>query len=191
VSRIKNKSGQFVVPGEKLGVIEEFTPGSGTYVRGGNIYAKVTGHTLVDLLKRKISVYPAVHSVNIPHVGSTVVGQVHDLQKRIATVRIFNVSKKLLSGIFTGVLHISDAAQGYVDYMHEVCRTGDLIRAKVFSDKNQTYHLTTAERKLGVIYALCSNCGHLLTLKKKNLFCPRCGNIEKRKIASDYGEAIC
>jgi len=178
------------VPGEKLGVIEEFTPGPGTYVKEGNIYAKVTGHTLVDLLKRMISVYPAAHAVNVPHVGSTVIGQVHDMQKRTATIRIFNVSKKPLSGVFTGVLHISDAAQGYVDYMHDVCRTGDLIRAKVFSDKNRTYHLTTAEKKLGVIYAFCSNCGHMLTLKKKALFCSQCGKTEKRKIASDYGEAV-
>lgn len=186
MSSIRKKSGQFVVPGEKLGVIEEFTPGPGTYVKGGNIYAKVTGHTLIDLLNKRVSVYPAVPTVNVPRVGSIVVGQVHDMQRRLATIRIFNIGKRPLSGVFTGILHISDATRGYVDYMHYVCRTGDVIRAKVTSNKNRTYHLTTAEKNLGVIYAFCSNCGDLLRLRRKTLLCLRCGKTEKRKIAFDY-----
>ena len=50
----RRKSGQFVVPGERLGVIEEFTPSSGTYVQEGVIYSKVTGHALLDLPNKRV-----------------------------------------------------------------------------------------------------------------------------------------
>ena len=59
----ERRSGKFVIPGEKLGVIEEFMPGPGTYVHNGTIYSKITGRTLVDVLNKKISVYPVVHTV--------------------------------------------------------------------------------------------------------------------------------
>ncbi|MBS7659300.1 hypothetical protein KEJ28_01220 [Candidatus Bathyarchaeota archaeon] len=34
----RRNSGRFVLPGDLLGVIEEFIPNSGTYVENGNIY---------------------------------------------------------------------------------------------------------------------------------------------------------
>jgi exosome complex component CSL4 len=189
--RETRRSGRFVIPGEKLGVIEEFTPGSGTYVHDGTIYSKVTGRTLVDILNKRVSVYPVVHAVPVPRVGNLVAGQVYNVQSKIAVIRVWKIGKKFLSGFFSGILHISDAARGFVEHMHDACKTGDIVRAKVISEKNRTYHLSTAERNLGVIYASCSNCGYTLKLERGGrLRCPRCGKAEKRKVASDYGRGI-
>jgi len=190
IETAEKRSGRLVIPGEKLGVIEEFTAGTGTYTYNGTIYAKITGRTLIDLLNKKVSVYPVIQAVNIPRVGSVVVGQVYGVQSKSATIRIWKIGKKLLTGFFTGVLHISDVSRGFVEHMHDVCKTGDIVRAKVISDKNRTYHLSTAERNLGVIYAFCSECGSLLSKQRGQLSCPRCGKIEKRKLASDYGRGI-
>ncbi|HDI11961.1 MAG TPA: RNA-binding protein [Candidatus Bathyarchaeota archaeon] len=186
----ERRSGKFVIPGEKLGVIEEFMPGPGTYVYNGTIYSKITGRTLVDVLSKKVSVYPVVHTAPVPRVGSIVVGQVYNVQSKISIIRIWRIGKKLLSGFFSGILHISDVSRGYIEHMHDAYKTGDIVRAKVISEKNRAYHLSTAEKNLGAIFAFCSNCGHLLRLERGRLKCPRCGNIEKRKIASDYGRAI-
>ena len=185
------RSGKLVVPGEKLGVIEEFMPGPGTYVHNGTIYSKITGRTLVDVLNKKVSVYPVVHAAPVPHVGSVVIGQVYSVQSKFAVIRIWKIGKKLLSGFFSGVLHISDASKGFVEHMHDVCKTGDIMKAKVISEKNRTYHLSTAERNLGVIYAFCSDCGYMLKLERGNLLkCVRCGKTERRKVASNYGRGI-
>ena len=51
-------SGHLVVPGERLGVIEEFIPDSGTYVKDGVIFSKIVGRELLDLLNKRVSVYP-------------------------------------------------------------------------------------------------------------------------------------
>lgn len=185
----KRKSSQFVLPGERLGVIEEFTPNAGTYVKEGIIYSGVVGQVLFDLLNKRVSVYPLIHEAKIPKVGSTVLGQVSSVQTENASVRIFKVDDKTISGVFTGVLHVSDVQPSYVESMFNVCKPIDVIRAKVISEKNQVYHLSTKDKNLGVVYASCSNCGHLLELKRQSMYCPKCGKIEKRKVALDYGKA--
>jgi len=184
----KRKSGQLVVPGDRLGVIEEFTPGPGTYEQSGTIYSFTTGRALMDLLNKKVSVYPKVHVSNVPYVGCTVVGQVLEVQSKQATIRIFQVDDHLLTGFFSGLLHISDVSPRYVESMYEVCKAGDIVRARVVSDKNRVFHLTTNDKDLGVVYAFCSRCGHALAQKRFIMRCPECGNSERRKTTYDYGK---
>ncbi len=186
------KSGQFIVPGEKIGVIEEFIPDFGTYVEDGVIYAKNVGCILVDSVSRKVSVYPLTREAGVPKVGSIVVGHVVNIQGAMAFIRIIKVGKRFLSGFFTGILHVSDIDVKYTREIFDALKVGDLVRAKVISYTNRTFHLTTKGGKLGVILALCSKCGGTLILKSKKsknkkLYCEKCGNTETRKIASDYG----
>jgi exosome complex component CSL4 len=182
------KNSQFVVPGERLGVIEEFTPDPETYVKEGIIHSKVVGRALLDLTNKRVSVHPLVHRARVPKIGSIVAGQVSTIQTENASVRIFEIDNKQLSGSFTGVLHISDVQLSYVESMFNVCKPGDIIRAKVISEKNQVYHLSTKDKNLGVVYAFCSRCGYALESKRQTMYCPRCGKIEKRKSALDYGK---
>jgi len=180
-------NGQFVVPGQKLGVIEEFIPNSGTYVKDGCIYSSSVGYVLIDFVNKKVSVYPAARNTNVPKVGSVVIGWVTNVQSSHATIQIVKVGRKFLPGHFTGIIHISDVSHKYLDNMYDAFRIGDVIRAKVISDKNKTFHLTTRDENLGVIYAFCSQCGGIL-IKRRNLRCTICGNVEKRKTASDFGK---
>ncbi|MGB9915243.1 MAG: exosome complex RNA-binding protein Csl4 [Candidatus Bathyarchaeales archaeon] len=183
----ERKSGNLVLPGERLGVIEEFIPDSGTYVKDGVIYSKLVGRALMDLLSRRVSVYPLASEVTVPKVSATIIGQVYNGQSDSAIIRIFKIGQKKLSGIFTGILHISDVQEKYVKSMNDVCKPGDIIRAKVISDKNQIYHLSTKDKNLGVVYAFCSRCSNILEPRRHEMVCPKCGNVERRKIALDYG----
>ena len=184
----EQRSGHLVLPGERLGVIEEFIPNSGTYVKDGVIYSKMVGRALVDLLNKKVSVYPLTKTTKVPKVSTLVIGQAANAQSDNVLIRILKINSEKPSGAFSGILHISDAAESYVDSMNDVCRTGDVLRARVISDKNQIYHLSTAEKDLGVLYAFCSNCGSMLEAKRHEMRCPKCGRIENRKIAADYGK---
>ncbi|MCW4018700.1 MAG: exosome complex RNA-binding protein Csl4 [Candidatus Bathyarchaeota archaeon] len=184
----EQRNGNLVLPGDRLGVIEEFIPDSGTYVRDGVIYSKIIGRTLMDMLNRRVSVYPLNEGAIVPKVGSVVVGQVGNAQSDNVLVRISRVGKKQMSGFFGGILHISDVSDRYIDSMNEVCKPGDIIRAKVISEKNQICHLSTADRKLGVLYGFCSLCGNLLEQVKHEMRCTKCGNMERRKTSVDYGK---
>ena len=184
----EQRSGHLVVPGERLGVIEEFTPDAGTYSKDGVIYSKIIGRALMDMMNRRVSVYPLVSEASVPKVGTKVLGQVGNAQSDNVLVRIFKVGPKRISGVFTGILHISDVQDSYVDSMNDACRPGDIIRATVISEKNQIYHLSTVDKDLGVLYGFCSRCGGMLESKRYDMRCTKCGNLEKRKTAPDYGQ---
>lgn len=185
----QQRSGNLVLPGERLGVIEEFIPDTGTYVKDGVIYSKIVGRALMDMMNRRVSVYPLIQGAVVPKLGITVMGQVGNAQSDNVLVRIFAVgTKKKMSGVFGGILHISDVSDRYIDSMNDACKPGDIIRAKVISEKNQVFHLNTADKNLGVIYAFCSICGNLLEQRRLEMHCTKCGNIERRKTAMDYGK---
>ncbi|HLN44168.1 MAG TPA: exosome complex RNA-binding protein Csl4 [Candidatus Sulfotelmatobacter sp.] len=184
----EQRSGHLVLPGERLGVIEEFVPDAGTYSKDGVIYSKVVGCALLDMLNRKVSVYPLVTEASVPKVGTKVVGQVGNAQSDNVLVRVFKVGSKKISGVFSGILHISDVQDRYVNSMNDATKPGDIIRAKVISEKNQIYHLSTVDKDLGVMYGFCSRCGNLLEQRRNEMHCPKCGNIEQRKTAIDYGK---
>ena len=184
----EQKNGHLVVPGERLGVIEEFIPDSGTYVKDGVIYSKVVGRALLDLLNKRVSVYPLVNGELIPKVSNTVVGQIGNAQSDNVLVKILKIENKRLSGEFSGILHISDVSDRYIDSMNDVCKPGDIVRAKVISGKNRIFHLSTNDKNLGIVYAFCSRCSTLLEPQRYEMHCPKCGNIENRKIAPDYGK---
>lgn len=179
---------KFTVPGEKLGVIEEYLPGYGTYVDNGIIYSTMVGNVILDKLNRRISVNSSVQPLLIPHIGNVVIGQVTSVQEKSVNIRISKIGDRFVSGSFTGVLHISDLSETYVRSMYDAVKVGDAIKARVISLANRTIHLATSDRKLGIIYAFCTNCGSRLILKNDELICPLCKEAEKRLISLDYGK---
>ncbi len=181
------KSGHFVVPGEKLGVIEEFIPDSGTYTEDGSIRAKDVGYVLMDFENKKVSVFGPSNNLKVPKVGSIVEGIVTGTQNSMATIKITKIGQKTISGFFTGLIHISDISFGYTKSMFDSLRDGDYVRAKVVSEMNRVYHLSMKGNNLGAMYASCSKCGSSLTPKNRRLSCTQCGNTENRRIAPDYG----
>lgn len=177
-----------VVPGEKLCVAEEFLAGPGTYESDGAVYSQLTGDRVVDLGDRTVRVIAKARKPVMPTDGSTVVGMVTNAHEKNAIVSILKVGSKILDKPFTGILHISSSSPRYERKMGDVCKTGDLIKAKVFNDKNRIPELTTAGRGLGVTRAYCSQCGGLLGMMNRRLQCRDCGNMERRRLADDYEE---
>ena len=55
---MKTKSGDFVLPGDALGVTEEFIPSEWTYEEEGKIRSLVAGTVSVDNKNKKISIIP-------------------------------------------------------------------------------------------------------------------------------------
>lgn len=181
-----NKEMKFVTPGLKLGVIEEFISGSGTYEQNGGIYSKITGHANIDSLNKKVSISPLTKELILPNIDSIITGKVVNVQSKFAIIDIFKIDENLIGGSFGGDLHISKSNTRYEKSIDDVCKRGDMIRAKVIDNKNGFIKLTTADRNLGVIRASCSSCGNLLFMRRNGLKCKICGNFERRKASQDY-----
>src|SRR5437763_14499926 len=90
-----------------------------------------------------------------------------------------------ISGESEGTIHISNVSEEYTEDIHDMYRLGDIIRAKVIQVK-PSVQLTTAERNLGVVKALCSTCRGPLELRGRELSCPPDERTERRKVAADY-----
>ncbi len=178
--------GQFVVPGEKLGVVEEFDAGPGTVDVNGSVYSSQTGKATVDHKRRIVTVKTLAGPPLIPEEGSTVVGQVEKIQEKMAIVNIYTIDGKNVGRPFTGMLHISTASPRFERDMGEVCKPVDIIRAKVIDTKERIPKLTTAGPNLGVIKAICSRCGGELVFSGRILRCGVCRNVERRRLADDF-----
>lgn len=178
---------QAVLPGDKLGVVEEFLPGVGTYEQAGTIYANFTGKAKIDIRNKRVTVIPSTRVPELPREGTTVLASVTHAQEKMATVSIWKIDGKMLQNPFTAILHISSSSPRYERNMSDVCKSGDIIRARVIDMTNRIPQLTTAGRGLGVVRAFCSRCGAVLGFTNRRLQCPSCGNVERRRLAEDYG----
>lgn len=182
------RHGQFVSPGDKLGVVEEFVPGHGTYVQQHTIHSQVTGQAVLDAESREIKVLPKTKLPTIPRRGGIIVGEVLQTQDKVASVRIFKIGRVHRNKPFSAIIHVSFVSRYFTKSLQDAFRPGDIIRAKVLGDENLPYQLTTSDMDLGVIQAYCSKCGAPLDLNRRQLVCPRCRNIEQRKISEKYGQ---
>ena len=179
------KTGDYVVPGDEIGVIEMYFPGKGTYERDGKIYASTLGVLQINKKDRIISVKSK--KTPIPEPDDIVIGRVDTIKKQVAIVDINNNNRFDARSTFSADLHISNVSKSYIDNISDVFKPYDVIRAKVINNKDTFFQITTASSSLGVILAFCTICGSVLELRGKNLFCKTCNRLEQRKIAKDYG----
>ena len=187
---MKTRSGDFVLPGDALGVTEEFLPSEGTYEEDGEIRSLMAGTVSMDNKNKKISIIPKTSSPSLLKSGVVVFGQISEVRGQRALMRIEGIKGKSRSLVtsFSGAIHISQADKGYVAKLSDEFRIGDLIEARVTKVIGiDNVDLTTAEDELGVIKAMCTNCRHFMKITDKNeVTCPNCGRKEKRNISSEY-----
>lgn len=184
------KEKRIVVPGDFLGTSEEFTPGRGVYDEKGNIYASLTGEISISD-KRVIGIQPKVDTPPMPEEGDVVIGRVEDIRDTVAVVSIACVKgkeKREVAASTQGIIHISNIKRGYVTELQHEFSYLDVVKAKVIDAK--TLRLSTEEKDLGVIKAICAKCKGDLKRKGNVLACERCERVEVRKISEDYGKGV-
>jgi exosome complex component CSL4 len=183
------KDGDHVLPGERLGVIEEFIPGAGTFQdQDDAIYANITGNVHINMKERKISVESTTRTPLYPQRNDIVFGEIQSVSKKSATINIFRIRDVPCPVPFSAFLYIKESVGGYVDQMQDLFAPGDIILARVQQQSEGLTHLSTVGSRFGVLRAYCSRCGEPLSLKGARLECPQCGNVEKRKLANSYGK---
>lgn len=187
------KDGEFVLPGTFLGVAEEFLPGKGAFEEDGKVYAATIGIAQYDMRGRRARVRPVVSQPPVPREGDVVICQVVSLREKMALVEILALKgheDRNVTGSTKARIYISQSSQRYVKDLTNEFRINDVVRARVRRVRKEPLELSTVEEDLGVIRALCTKCRTVLKRKGNTLECPSCGNIEMRKLASDYGQGV-
>jgi exosome complex component CSL4 len=167
----------YVVPGERIGVIEEFSPNGPTYEEKGEIRSLVLGEVEVNKSERSVSVNSRGLGSPFPMPGDYVQGTVESLTSAGGLVRIYMINDKDVSSDITGVLRSRDR-RGTSYY-----KLGDVVRCVVSSLSNNTIWLDMEDRDSGVIRTFCSNCGgEVVQEPPDKVRCQICDNVESRKL---------
>ena len=182
---------EIALPGQYLGVVEEFLPDKqSTFVKDGQIYSVKTGLITINDKERKIEITSTFKEKDRREVkiGDLVIGVILFLRQYSIGMNFFTINTKIhFNSHYFGNIHVSQISNTYVDKIPDAFQITDIIRARVIKKKYNEYELTTMSNNLGVIYADCVICGNpLKQVGNNNLRCQRCGNVESRKLADDY-----
>jgi exosome complex component CSL4 len=173
-----------VMPGDRIGSTEEYVKGDGVYEEDGVLFAAVAGKLVI---KNRVA---SIESISpIPEIvrGDVVLGRVIDLRNSIALVEVSSKKgeSRSLTNRGVGILHVSNVDENYIKDISEAVGYLDILKARVIGDN---LRLSTKEKEMGVLKALCSFCKVEMRREGDILKCPECGRVEKRKISSDYGK---
>jgi len=185
------KSGDIVVPGDQLCVIEELSPSYGTYEKDGVVYAAAPGAVSMDLKERVIKVLQANGKMKLalPVKGDILMGEVVNAYEKRAEVAIVRRNGEDFHSGLVGEIHISNVTRRFIKSMHDVLKVSDIVRAVALNTHEIPTILSVIGPELGVVFSRCSRCGQSLTLTTyNNMFCLRCENRETREVANDYGQ---
>ena len=186
----KVKNGDLVLPGDYLGVIEEYLPGEGVREENGELYATRAGKVKINPEKMEISVEPVTDTPPLPQVGDIVLARVIEVKPQAVIVQLLQIEgrendREIATSKLAGI-HISQIKEGFVEDITKEFKIGDVVRAKVIANEKSPIQLSTRGKDLGVVYALCSRCRTPLIRRGDRLICPRCGNVETRKLSPYY-----
>ena len=150
----KIESGDFVIPGDELGVEEEFMPGDNAFVDGGVVYSAATGKVQFDDKSRKVSVRPTTKLPPVPLDGEIVLAKVSYMRGQFARMEIFAIegeAGRQIPSAPEGAVHISQAKHSYVKDLESEFQLGDIVRAKVINQDRDPIMLTTATTVGGLL----------------------------------------
>ncbi|MCC7553874.1 MAG: exosome complex RNA-binding protein Csl4 [Methanobacteriaceae archaeon] len=185
---MKIEDGDFVMPGDFLGIIEQFLPDKGTYADKGDIKSNIIGNVSIE--NKKISIIPKTNKPSVLKIEDKVYAQITDLKGQRALINIDKLidTDRQLALPYLGAIHISQVKKGYLEKLTDAFRIGDIIEAKIIKITGDNVDLNTFDEDCGVIKAICTRCrGFMKTTPRENeLQCENCNKKERREISKNY-----
>ncbi len=183
----------YVVPGQRLGHVDDFKPSDGTHVHKQYTYSSVVGYKQIiepeeqsTDLRPRICVIKEKEPSLVPQIGSIVTAKVLRVNPRFASVSILCVGTRALKEEFNGIIRSQDVRATETDKVeiYKSFRPGDIVKAEVISlGDSRSYFLSTAKNELGVIFATSVSGATMIPLSWNQMQCPKTKMIENRKVA--------
>ncbi|MEM3827501.1 MAG: exosome complex RNA-binding protein Csl4 [Candidatus Micrarchaeaceae archaeon] len=194
-------SEKVVMPGEKLGLEEEYLADRNTYTEEGNVYSAVFGEAEPD--NGRIIVKSFGTEIRRIEKGMPALGVIVSDIGKVMFVKIdeIKIGKTLYVASEDGKIIKERSRQihrngqygtaGHSQERHATpCKEGDAILARIARIEQGVYMLDIYGAEMGVIYARCSNCGADMEHNEKleALVCRVCGHVEHSKVSPFYGK---
>jgi len=172
---------EFVMPGDRIGSIEEMEAGGNTFDDGDMIRSTTVGIVNIDK-KNRIAQVQNGKQLSIPKKGDIVIGSVSAVLSAMIAVSIQYINGK---PNYSGVECICQN----MDRRRVIARVNDIIALRIESHLNGAIHATVDEPELGVLFTKCNICAGSVVPMSDRVKCPNCGYIEDRKISINYEKA--
>ena len=171
------------VPGENLGVIEEYIPGKNVYVENGILHSEIIG--LKRVIDKFFTIEPFI-KIKYPRKGMDVIAEVLNTGGSTAYLEIqalidpkIELIRKPLPAFMIKPRTVNWSMK-VADLVF--CKVRDIVNGKII-----VYFPRIP--KYGVLYGLCSKCKQPLSRRGRTLECPSCGSIYiDRRISTLYGD---
>ncbi len=186
---MSTKKPTVVFSGSVLGIEEEYSPGRNAFSdEEGNVVSSVAGVLVEDSSKRTLEVIPR-RSVEPMSIGTEVYGRVVLVTDHAAVIEILSATKGrsiVAVSSSTSAVPVSKCDMSFVKSVREKFRLGDFVKARVATVSPWGVDLSTQATDLGVVKGFCTKCRSELHLFGRDLKCLACGNVEHRKVSSEY-----
>ena len=180
---------EIIFPSHKLGIEEEFLPGTGTFNEDHEIRSAVFGEAEVDRSSYRAKVYSFAKGGVHPKRHDTVIGLVENVTHPSVRIKVAYINYKPAQPSYSAVMHISDASRDFIKNIDDFYSAGDVIRATVIDAKSIPIQLECKKSNNGVIVTNCVRCGEYAEkIKRDSLQCVSCGWKQSRSTAIDYGK---
>jgi len=173
---------ELVLPGQELGVEEEFLASRNTYLDNGIIRATVFGKVIKK--DNKIEIDP-IKAINKLKVNMFVLGKIIDSAGSVVFVKIddIKIANEEYLALTDGKIIIKSKNRD--ERIERPCGLNDIVLARI-TDEEDTYILDIFEHEAGVVFSRCPICGRAMDVNNNFLECKVCEYKTEKKISPLY-----
>jgi len=169
------------IPGDKIGIIEEFESGKNTFEDGHNVRATVIGTVEIDK-KSRIAQVQNIPTSGIPEVGDVVIGTVAAVMSSMIAVSINYVNNIRTKS------NVECICQTRHFRKKNIALVNDIVVSRIIAHKNGTIHASINEPEFGVLFTKCKKCGGKVIPMRDAIKCTECNWIDERKLSNNFGK---
>jgi len=136
------------IPGDKIGIIEEFESGKNTFEDGHNVRATVIGTVEIDK-KSRIAQVQNIRTSGIPEVDDVVIGTVAAVMSSMIAVSINYVNNIRTKS------NVECICQTRHFRKKNIALLNDIVVLRIIAHKNGTIHASINEPEFGVLFTKC------------------------------------
>jgi len=169
------------IPGDKIGIIEEFESGKNTFEDGHNVRATVIGTVEIDK-KSRIAQVQNIRTSGIPEVDDVVIGTVAAVMSSMIAVSINYVNNIRTKS------NVECICQTRHFRKKNIALLNDIVVLRIIAHKNGTIHASINEPEFGVLFTKCKKCGGPVIPMRDAIKCTECNWIDERKLSNNFGK---
>ena len=169
----------FVLPGDKIAITEEYEAGNNACDDGHVVRSTVIGENEIDK-KERLAHVKKHKSISVPEEGDSIIGTVEAGMGSMMAELIKYINSKPVNSQVECICPTRNIRK------RNVALVKDLVKLKIIGHLNGAIHATIQEPSLGVLFTKCRKCGMDVKPLRDIIKCVECGWTDDRKLSSDF-----